>query len=65
MSDYQHEPFETFEWLRLQLREHGYTPGLDGLLERFRVNHPLWFDGLLREGLIDLPGEEMLCSPLR
>jgi hypothetical protein len=51
--DYQHEPFETFDQLRQQLRQHGYVPELDGLLERFRVNHPLWFEGLVLEGLIE------------
>ncbi len=51
-DDYQHEPCETFEWLRCQLGEYGYTPELDDLLDRFRVNHPLWFEGLVAEGLI-------------
>jgi hypothetical protein len=54
-GDYQHEPFETFARLRCVLREYGYTPDLDPIIERFRVNHPLWFDGLVDEGLVEVP----------
>ncbi len=53
-DDYQHEPCETFAWLRRSLQECGYTPDLDPVIERFRVNHPLWFDGLVCDGLIQV-----------
>ncbi len=53
-DDYQHEPFETFARLRSVLRVEGYTPDLDPLLQRFQRNHPLWFDELRREGLVQV-----------
>jgi hypothetical protein len=53
-ADYQHEPFETFDRLRRALRVDGYTPELDSMLERFQRNHPLWFDELVREGLVQV-----------
>jgi hypothetical protein len=57
-GDYQHEAFETFSWLRWSLREYGYTPDLDPIIDRFLVNHPLWFDGLVAEGLVEKPCEQ-------